>query len=75
MSRRSNKQQKQQMAASVHKARSPSNLTYDEMSELGRDLFDMSREYAESGGELLSEEEIEIELARRRGGYAEEDAP
>jgi len=42
------------------------------MSELGRDLFDISRDYAETGGELLNEEEIEIEIARRRGSYVEE---
>jgi hypothetical protein len=42
------------------------------MSELGRDLFDISREYAEAGGELLNDEEIEIEIARRRGGRVDE---
>jgi hypothetical protein len=50
------------------------NLAYDEMSELGRALFDLSREYESSGEELLTEEEIEAELARRRGGYVKEHA-
>jgi hypothetical protein len=44
------------------------------MSDLGRDLLKLSREYEESGEELLSEEEIEVELARRRGGYAQDNA-
>jgi len=50
------------------------DLAREEMSELGRDLFDLSREYESSGGELLTEKEIEVELARRRGGYVQEHA-
>jgi hypothetical protein len=50
------------------------NLPYEQMSDLGRDLVDISREYEDSGEELLTEEEIEIELARRRGGYAQDAA-
>ena len=50
------------------------DLAREEMSELGRDLFDLSREYENSGQELLTEKEIEVELARRRGGYVQEHA-
>ncbi|MEJ7709699.1 MAG: hypothetical protein WKF84_07515 [Pyrinomonadaceae bacterium] len=52
----------------------PSNLTYNTMSEMGRALVDMSREYEESGEPLLSEEEIEREIALRRGGGIKDDA-
>ncbi len=58
MSIRYNEQQNRQTAANVRRARIPSDLTYETMSELGRDLFAISRDYAESGGELLSEQEI-----------------
>jgi hypothetical protein len=44
------------------------------MSELGRDLLKLSREYEDSGEELLTEEEIEVELAHRRGGYVRDNA-
>jgi hypothetical protein len=44
------------------------------MSDLGRDLVKLSREYEDSGEELLTEEEIEVELAHRRGGYVQENA-
>ncbi len=54
--------------ANVRRAHTP-ELKYEEMSELGRDLFDLSRDYESSGGELLAEDEIENELTRRRGGY------
>jgi hypothetical protein len=50
------------------------DLSYDEMSDLGRDLFDLSHDYEDSGEPLLTEEEIETELARRRGGCVQEDA-
>jgi hypothetical protein len=73
MSIRPDKRQNQQPASNIRKARIPSDLTYETMSDLGRDLFDISRDYAGTGGELLSEEEIEVEIARRRGGYAEGD--
>ena len=49
-------------------------LSYEEMSELGRDLYDLSREYEDSGEGLLNEDEIEVELARRRGGYVQNNA-
>lgn len=58
----------------VRRAYIPPNLTYETMSQLGRDIADLSREIAESGEPLLSEEEIELELSRRRGGYIPEDA-
>jgi hypothetical protein len=50
------------------------DLAREEMSELGRDLFDLSREYESSCEVLLTEDEIEAELARRRGGYAQQQA-
>ena len=43
------------------------NLSYEDMSELGRDLYDLSRAYEDSGEALLTEDEIEKELVRRRG--------
>ncbi|HKS29482.1 MAG TPA: hypothetical protein VJS44_16760 [Pyrinomonadaceae bacterium] len=51
-----------------------SNLPYEQMSDLGRDLVDISREYESSGEQMLSEEEIETELTRRRGGYTQDAA-
>jgi hypothetical protein len=39
------------------------------MSAMGKKLFELSREYEQSGGELLAEHEIELEIARRRGGF------
>jgi hypothetical protein len=57
----------------VRRAHTP-DLRYEEMSELGRELFDLSRDYESSGGELLSEEEIENELMRRRGGHVQQNA-
>lgn len=57
----------------VRRAQTP-DLKYEEMSELGRELFDLSREYESSGGKLLTEDEIENELMRRRGGRAQQNA-
>jgi hypothetical protein len=57
----------------VRRAHIP-NLPLKKMSELGRDLTNLSREYESSGEELLTEEEIEIELAHRRGGYVQDNA-
>lgn len=57
----------------VRRARVP-ELNYEEMSDLGRDLFDLSRAYEDSGGALLTEEELEAEMMRRRGGRVQEDA-
>ncbi len=50
----------------------PANLTYKTMSDLGREIYDLVQQIPEE--ELLSEEEIELEIARRRGGYIPEDA-
>ena len=55
----------------VRQAHIPSDLS--NLSDLGRDLLNLSREYESSGGELLSEEDIEAELTRRRGGYLRGD--
>lgn len=57
----------------VRRAVIPPDLTYESMSEMGRDLFDLSRAYEESGELMLSEEEIEREIALRRGGHVEDD--
>lgn len=57
----------------VRRAHVP-DLPLDKMSDLGRDLAKLSREYEEAGEELLTEEEIEVELARRRGGYIKDNA-
>ena len=59
--------------STVRRAHIPDNLSYETMSDLGRDLFDLSREYEASGEPLLSEQEIEIEITRRRGGFTQED--
>jgi len=59
--------------SNVRRARTP-DLRYEEMSDLGRELFDLSRDYESSGGELLTEEEIEKELMRRRGGHVQQNA-
>jgi len=59
--------------SNVRRAHTP-ELRYEEMSELGRELFDLSRDYESSGGELLTEDEIENELMRRRGGRVQQNA-
>ena len=59
--------------STVRRAHIPDNLSYETMSDLGRDLFDLSREYEASGEPLLSEQEIEMEITRRRGGFTQED--
>jgi hypothetical protein len=59
--------------AVVRRARVP-DLNYEKMSELGRDLFDLSRAYEDSGEALLTEDELEAEVMRRRGGRVREDA-
>jgi hypothetical protein len=53
----------------VRRAEVPQNLNLETMSELGRDLMQLSREIEAAGQVLTSEEELEQELARRRGGY------
>jgi hypothetical protein len=53
----------------VRRAHIPSDLNPENMSELGRDLLQLSREIEACGEVLASEEKLEQELARRRGGY------
>ncbi len=53
----------------VRRAQIPPDLNFETMSELGRDLMQLSREIEDAGEVLTSEEELEQELARRRGGY------
>ena len=73
MSRARNTSRRSEGGDSVRRARVP-DLPLEKMSDLGRDLSKLSREYEESGEELLSEEEIEAELARRRGGHVQNNA-
>ena len=47
----------------------PPDLNPENISELGRDLLQLSREIEDAGEVFTSEEELEHELARRRGGY------
>ena len=53
----------------ARRAEIPTDLNFETMSELGRDLIQLSREIEDAGEVLTSEEELEQELARRRGGY------
>jgi hypothetical protein len=73
MSKARNTGRQAQSGNTVRRARVP-NLSLEQMSDLGRDLTRLSREYEESGEELLTEEEIEVELAHRRGGYVQDNA-
>lgn len=57
----------------VRRAYIPPDLTYETMSELGRELFRLSQEYEASGEKLYTEEELERELRRRKGGYYPDD--
>lgn len=50
----------------------PEQMNYETMSEFGKELYRLSQEIAESGEGLPTEEELERELARRRGGYLSE---
>lgn len=50
----------------------PELLKYETMSEYGKELYRLSQESAASGEGLHTEEELERELARRRGGYLSE---
>ena len=45
------------------------NTPWEKMSPLGRELVKISAEIEQSGEPLLSEEEIEQELMRRRSGF------
>jgi hypothetical protein len=60
-------------ARHVRRAYIPPDLTYETMSELGKELYRLSLEYEASGEKLYTEEELEKELARRRGGYIPDD--
>ena len=53
----------------VRRAQIPPDLKPENMSELGCDLIRLSREIDDVGERLTSEEELERELSRRRGGY------
>lgn len=53
----------------VNRAYIPPHLTYETMSDLGRELFELSREIEQAGEGMSSEEELEAELSRRKGGY------
>jgi hypothetical protein len=57
----------------VRRAYIPPDLTFETMSELGKELFLLSEEYAASGEKLYTEEELEKELARRKGGHIPND--
>lgn len=59
-------------APNVRRAYIPPDLTYETMSEFGKEIYRLSEEIAESGEGLQTEEEFERELARRRGGYLSE---
>jgi hypothetical protein len=73
MSRAHDTSRRNRRKPAVRRARVPA-LSYEEMSEMGRDLFDLSRAYEDSGGALLTEDELEAEVMRRRGGRVQEDA-
>jgi hypothetical protein len=73
MSKARNPSRQTEDGNNVRRARLP-NLSMKQMSDLGRDLMKLSREYEDSGEELLTEEEIEVELAHRRGGYVQDNA-
>lgn len=58
---------------SVPRAALPDDTSVEKMSRLGRDLWQISREVEQSGEiSLLDENEIEVELNGRRGGYVRE---
>ena len=61
-------------APHVRRAYIPPDLTYETMSELGKELYRLSEEYAESGEGLYTEEELEREIARRRAALKNEAA-
>ena len=57
----------------VRRAQILPDLKPENMSELGRDLIRLSHDIDDAGELLTSEEELEQELARRRGGYMSND--
>lgn len=60
-------------APNVRRAYIPPDLTYETMSEFGKELYRLSEEYAASGEKLYTEEELDKEIARRKGGYIPDD--
>lgn len=65
-----NLKNKEELIPVVPQAALPSDFSYEKLSQLGRDLWNISAEIEKSGQiPLLDEEEIELELTRRRGGY------
>ncbi|HEX8395990.1 MAG TPA: hypothetical protein VF644_00975 [Pyrinomonadaceae bacterium] len=65
-----NLKRKDKVVPVVPQAVLPDDLSFEKMSRLGRDLWQISKEIEQSGViPLLDENEIEIELNRRRGGY------
>ncbi|QQS46549.1 MAG: hypothetical protein IPM66_22050 [Acidobacteriota bacterium] len=67
-----NQDSDQQVVPPVRRADVKTWLTYEEMSPLGRRLMDIAREVEASDEPAMSEADLERELARRRGGYAED---
>ncbi len=59
-------------APHVRRAYIPPDLTYETMSDFGKEIYRLSEEIIQSGEGLLTEEELEREIARRRGGYLSE---
>lgn len=51
----------------------PPDLTYETMSDLGRELFDVSQEYEAAGELLYAEEALAQEIRRRKGGHYSND--
>ena len=58
----------------VRRATFPPDLTYETMSPLGKELYELSMEYEAAGEKLYTEEELEQEIAYRKGGYVLEEA-
>ena len=57
----------------VRRTKIKTGLTDETMSPLGRELTKLAREIETSDEPALSEEDVEKELTKRRGGYAEDD--
>jgi hypothetical protein len=65
-----NLKRKEGIIPAVPQAILPDDASVDKMSRLGRDLWQISREVEQAGEiPLLDEDEIELEINRRRGGY------
>jgi hypothetical protein len=45
---------------------------YQPRTELGRKLIELRRTYIQNGGKLMTWEELDEEMRRRRGGVADE---